>query len=259
MKKESYHTHSTVSDGELSPKELIECAIENGFETLAITDHYPRPDGIGTGWSQSFYSDEDYQNLRKLKEEYSGKINVLIGAEFEWLPNKIDWLSKQISKREYDIKIISVHQIFLDDKYYTINYTDEAFREPLDLLGGDIKKMIKIYYQSIRDAVKSKWFDIVGHLDVIKTLNSDSKYFSEDESWYREEVMKTLEAIKESGMKMEVNFQGLIRACACQWPSGWIIKEVKKMGIKLVVGTDAHSGSELSLDWNNVEKVMNES
>lgn len=33
------HTHTTASDGEKSPKELIDLAIEKNIDTLAITDH----------------------------------------------------------------------------------------------------------------------------------------------------------------------------------------------------------------------------
>jgi hypothetical protein len=33
------HAHSTASDGELTPAELVEMAMQNGVETLALTDH----------------------------------------------------------------------------------------------------------------------------------------------------------------------------------------------------------------------------
>ena len=33
------HTHSTFSDGELTPKNLIELALKNGINTFSITDH----------------------------------------------------------------------------------------------------------------------------------------------------------------------------------------------------------------------------
>ncbi len=33
------HTHTTASDGELSPKELVIKAKANGVDVLAITDH----------------------------------------------------------------------------------------------------------------------------------------------------------------------------------------------------------------------------
>ena len=33
------HTHSTASDGELSPKDLVSLAIEKNIDVLALTDH----------------------------------------------------------------------------------------------------------------------------------------------------------------------------------------------------------------------------
>lgn len=33
------HSHTTVSDGTVTPTELVNKAIEEGFEYLAITDH----------------------------------------------------------------------------------------------------------------------------------------------------------------------------------------------------------------------------
>ena len=37
--KGDFHIHSTASDGELSPKEIIIAAKERGIDTIAITDH----------------------------------------------------------------------------------------------------------------------------------------------------------------------------------------------------------------------------
>ena len=33
------HTHSNISDGTLSPEQLVHAAIEKGIHTLALTDH----------------------------------------------------------------------------------------------------------------------------------------------------------------------------------------------------------------------------
>ena len=34
-----FHTHSTLSDGTLSPIELIRCAVVSGYRAIAVTDH----------------------------------------------------------------------------------------------------------------------------------------------------------------------------------------------------------------------------
>ncbi len=259
MEKESYHTHTTISDGKLSPRELIEFAIKKGFKTLAITDHYSRPPKVdASGWSSGFYTESHYLQLKKLKKEYKDKICILIGAEFEWYSSKKGWLFAEVDKRDYDIKIISVHQIPVNGKYYPINYSEETFDEVLDLLGGDIKKLVVIYYNALREAINSKKFDIVGHFDVIKSLNGNSKYFSEKAGWYREEVIRTLNVLGESGMKMEIHLQGFLRACKEQWPSKWIIEEARKRGIRFVVGTDAHGRFDLDYNCEEIEKIIGE-
>ena len=33
------HTHSTISDGALTPKQLVQAAAQNGCRLLALTDH----------------------------------------------------------------------------------------------------------------------------------------------------------------------------------------------------------------------------
>ena len=39
MIKIDFHTHSTSSDGLMSPKEVVERAYQNGVKYLALTDH----------------------------------------------------------------------------------------------------------------------------------------------------------------------------------------------------------------------------
>ena len=67
------HTHTNYSDGELTPSELVELAIDKGITTLAITDH------------------DTIQGIKKFKKEeydkYKDKIRVINGIE---LSNKID-------------------------------------------------------------------------------------------------------------------------------------------------------------------------
>lgn len=258
MEKVSYHTHTTISDGKLSPRELIECAIEKGFKVLAITDHYTRPEGIDfSGWSTDFYTEEDYVELRKLQKEYEGRIEVLVGAEFEWYLGKQEWTTKEVKRREYDVKIMAIHQILVGDRYYPVNHHDWVVDEIVAALGGDVQKMVEIYYETLKDAARSGLFDIVAHFDLIKTFNKGSRYFCEEDSWYKEEVVEALKVIKEFGLKMEVNLQGLRKACEEQWPSKWIINKARGMGIELVVGTDAHNEEALDYDVDEVEKLLN--
>jgi len=257
MGKVSYHTHSTVSDGQLTPEELIKLAIERGFEALAITDHYTRNKDATVGtWGIGFYSEEDYQEMIKLKEKYSDKITVLVGSEFDWFTTKREWIKNQVQRREYDIKIVSVHMVYSDGEYHNINGCESDFKETLAYFNGDMEKFARLYYETLREGIETGWFDVVGHLDIIKIFNENSKYFSENEVWYKEEVLKTLKAAKKFNMKLDVNLQGLTCGVGEQFPSKWIIGEAKKMGIGLLVGTDSHSAHTLDYDEDFVEEMI---
>ena len=257
IQRVSYHTHTTISDGKLKPEELIKLAIKKKFKVLAITDHYTRPKGISLDdWGSNFYSDKDYEELLKLKEKYKNKIDLLIGTEFDWLPTKKEWLKDNVKKRDYDIKIISVHMLYIKGEYYLFNANKELFSEILDLLGNNIKKLVKLYYKNLRKAIKTRLFDVVGHFDLIKIFNEDSRYFSDKDSWYKREVVKTLRLMRKFNLKLDVNLAGFNHPVKEQYPSKWIIDIAKSMKINLLIGTDAHDKKELEYDLTTAQRLI---
>ncbi|MFO8009586.1 MAG: histidinol phosphate phosphatase domain-containing protein [Dehalococcoidia bacterium] len=72
-----FHTHTFLSDGELSPMELIRRAAGNGYAAIGITDH------AGPGQLKRFIT-ETVKDC-KLAEEY-WQIKALVGVELTHLP-----------------------------------------------------------------------------------------------------------------------------------------------------------------------------
>ena len=251
MVKENYHTHTTGSDGKLEPEALVKLVIKKKFEVLGITDHYQHPPGF-RDWGNEFYPEEHYLKLKRLKKKYKDKIKIFVNVEFDWLKDYKKWIKGEAVRRKYDLKFVSVHFLKVGGEYIPLDWKDEAFRKMIQKVGG-IKKLVKIYYGELRDAVKADCFDVVAHFDLIKIWNKNSRYFSENESWYKKEVSKTLKLIKKSNMKIDLNTSGLRKPCAEQYPSLEILKEVKKLGIGILVGTDAHKAEELEAGLGEVE------
>jgi len=248
--KANYHTHTTGSDGELKPEELIKLAIKKKFDVLGITDHYHHPPEF-RDWGNEYYSEEYYYKLKKLKEKYSGKIKVLVNVEFDWLEDYKGWIVKEATKRKYDYRFISIHFLKIGKEYYPLDHSQELFEDMIEKSGG-IKKLVESYYGEMRMAVRIGCFDVVAHFDLIKLWNKDDKYFSGEEEWYRKEVMKTLKVISKQRMKMDLNTSGLRKLCGEQYPGEWIIWEAKKLGIKFLIGTDAHKAEELEAGLKEV-------
>jgi histidinol-phosphatase (PHP family) len=243
MVKINFHLHSTGSDGKSNPEQVVEESIANGINFICFTDHYRRPGELETGWNTSgFHPNEYIQNIRNLQKKYQDKIDISYGVEFDWLPNHTDWIKKELAKSKFDFILGSVHLLFHKDKighFMFRNGESDKWQKASEEFGG-VKNMVIKYYKSIREMIKSGLFDCVAHMDVIKMHNPNSMFFSEEELWYKHEVIKTLDILKKSKMAMEINTSGLTRDVLAPYPSLWILKEAKKRNIPLTIGTDAH-------------------
>jgi putative hydrolase len=93
------HTHSIFSDGELIPSELVQRAVCNGYETVAITDHV------------DFTNVEHVlKNLKKLElhDKPNCNIEVVIGVEITHVPSeKIGKLARKA--KDLGAELVIVH------------------------------------------------------------------------------------------------------------------------------------------------------
>jgi histidinol-phosphatase (PHP family) len=248
----STHNHSTGSDGKLTPEEIIKKAIHLGWSLVCFTDHYPVPSELPTEYYNNFFNEKYIEEVKKLKEKYKDKIKVFFGSEIDWFQDHKDWLKTEISKHDFDYIIGSIHH--LKDKtgeYRNMESGKDYWQMSARRFGGT-KEYIKEYYNQIKKLVESGLYDCVGHMDYIKVYNKNQDIFSEDDQWYKEEIAKVLDLIKEKKMAIEVNAGG-IRKCKVPFPSPWIIKEAKKRDIPITIGLDAHW--EAHYDNNAIKEI----
>jgi len=250
---ENYHLHTTISDGKLKPEELIKLAIKKKFDVVGITDHYHFPPDFREE-KNKFYSEQDYNELFRLKDKYKQKIKILVGVEFDWLSDYEKWFGKE-TKKKYDYRLLSMHFIKVGKNYVPLDLSEDFFKEIVKKSDG-IKNVVESYYEDLRKGVETGYFDVVAHLDIIKIWNKDKKYFSGNETWYKEQVKDTLYSIKNKKMKIEINTAGWRKPCKEQYPSKWIIKEALKLKIPILIGTDAHRKEEIDKGLKRANNLL---
>ncbi len=256
--KINFHIHSTGSDGKMTPEEVVKEAIAAGIHYMCFTDHYNQPAHVDPDWNtEEFHSLEYVKEIRRLQKKYQGIIDISFGAEFDWLEKYQNWIKAEIAKKDYDYALGSIHLLWINGRYYSLDNGRDGKQEWLDVAGlfGGVKNLVKEYYRQIRLLAKSELYDCVGHLDLVKMYNSKGDLFSEKESWYQEEIKQTLDEIKNANMAIEINTRGLVKVTAVQYPSFWILKEAKKRDIPLTIGTDAHSPNDLNLELEKAYKL----
>lgn len=89
--KFNLHTHTTYSDGRLSPEEVVQAALAGGLTHVAITDHFESTKlssrQVVTPRRFGGYVD----HLRELAAAYAGRIEVLAGIEIDLCQRRTDF------------------------------------------------------------------------------------------------------------------------------------------------------------------------
>jgi histidinol-phosphatase (PHP family) len=242
MIKVNYHIHTTGSDGKHSPEQAVQAAISAGLTHICFTDHFIRP--IENSWSKGFISKKYLKEVEEVRKKYKDKINISFGIEVDWLDGYSKRIKKQLSKHDFDFIIGSVHMIQKQEKnHFLVNCDYNCFLEKIKKYGTH--EVIKEYYSQVRKLARSRICDSIGHLDVIKTYNNNCSLFKED-SFYKKEVLKTLDEIKKNNLCIEINTSGKIYDCNEFFPNFWILKEANKRKIPITIGTDAHWPERIS-------------
>lgn len=257
----NFHTHSRFCDGTGELEDYVQDALRLGFHCLGFTSHAPLP------FYQSFVMKneelEDYCALvRDLKLKYWNRIELYLGLEIDFIPGitGVNSLTFQALGLDYTIGSIHIFKTGDQAEYICLDESDAEFERLLrDLFGRDVKRLIKHYYSLIRDMVEQGRPDVIGHLDVVKKFNWGSKYFNEEDSWYRREVLETLPVIASSGAVLEVNTGGISRGYIQDpYPSQWILRECNKLGIPIMLNSDAHSPRNLTTAFTEVIPLLKE-
>ncbi|MBP5547620.1 MAG: histidinol-phosphatase [Bacteroidales bacterium] len=264
----NYHTHSRWCDGKGELREYVEYAISKGFSVLGFSGHSPVP------FPSTFaIKDEEYtaycDEVRALKAEYAGRIDIRLGLEIDYIPGLQEDFSTFVEKGGLEYTIGSVHLIPNPNDIeslrqlsatangdernqipYHIWFIDGPRQETYDnglhhIFGDDIRAGVRAYFHQQNAMIERNRPTIVGHCDKI-VMHNHNRYFQYDEPWFRDLLYETITLIKEYGCICEINTRGIYKGRHTDfYPAKETIKYMNTLGIPVIVGTDAHQPSDL--------------
>jgi histidinol-phosphatase (PHP family) len=256
----NFHTHSNFDDGKALLEEYIKEALKQNVAILGFSSHNPLPFSVDWVIKKENYK-EYCKTVQTLKEKYKDKIRILLGLEMDFLPSINSFHREGIDLSVLDFHIGSVHFVnfFSENNGWAIDESEDIFEKGLnEIYNGNIKKVVKDYFKLIRNMLKLENPDIVAHLDLIKMNNKEEKYFSEEESWYRQEVLYTLKAVAKSSSILEVNTGGIARGKTDSlYPSTWILEETYNMRIPITLSSDAHKPEQITAKFKEAALLLN--
>ena len=245
MRFSNLHQHTVFSDGVNTMEEVILSAIEKDMESIGFSDHsYTKND------DSYCLLPKDYKNyhseIDRLKEKYSNKIKVFKGLEIDYFSND--------DKSDYEYVIASVHYLYGDEKYYSLDFNlEKQLMYINECCNGNKNVFAKNYYEILIKHVKNLKPDIVGHVDVITKFG----LFDEDNAEYREISKNAVKEIIKYCNVFEMNTGAISRKKrTIPYPERYLLEEILKLGGEIVLSSDAHSISAIDCYFNECIEIL---
>lgn len=215
MKFDLHTHHDRCGHAQDGIEKYIQSAITKGLDIIGISDHTPffesQEDHVLPGVSMAKSEFPHYVNeVLELKDKYRSKIDVLLGVEADFFPQHIDLYKRILQQYPFDYIIGSVHisngvDIFNEKRWEGLSKQEKREEK-------------EIYYRLIQQSARSKTFDILGHIDAMKS------YYPAFSQIQTEVLDHTLQIIAEQDVAIEVNTSGKTKKCGGWYPADEILE-----------------------------------
>jgi len=241
---QNLHTHCTLCDGKNTAREMVERAIELGFDTLGFSSH---ANTVFNDDCELRHGVEGYRKeILRLKEEYRDRIKILLGTE-------LDRYSEGLVTGEYDYKIASVHYAIKSGEMVCYDKSVKHSEDVIErLFGGSRIEYARLYYETMADMPNHLTADFVGHFDLLTKYELKAPHlFDTGATEYRKSALEALHAVREKFEFFEVNTGPIGRGYKpAPYPAPFILDEMREIGCKMLITTDCHNKSYLDCGFD---------
>ena len=239
--KINFHTHTTFCDGNNSPEEMVQAAINCGMSALGFSGHAMVP--FASDWHIAPREFQNYiSEINSLKHKYSDKIQVFCGFEADFIPGFTKPDKEVYKSFSPDYLIGSVHYVQNERGFYTVDGPVEEVKFGVENLNnGNGKQAVCQYFEAQRQMLESSDFEIWGHPDLVRKRNGILQFFVENDSWYKEELNATVKSAQKAGIVAEINSGAIFRGAMNDfYPSEYFLQLLFDAGIPICINSDAH-------------------
>lgn len=239
-----YETHSHTplckhASGE--PSEYAEVAYERGLRGLTVTCHNPMPNRFSAAVRMSPEQFPEYLDMvASAKDEWQGKVDVLLGLEADYFEGHEQWVEQQLGSADFQFVLGSVHPQIPE------------FRERYAV--DDPVEVQRTYFRLLAQAAETKLFDSLAHPDLIKNETASAW----EPALILDDIRLALDRIAATGTAMELNTSGLNKRIAEMNPFPQMLEEMQQRGIPVTIGADAHVPSRVAANFDDALDLLSE-
>ena len=232
----NYHTH-TARCGHANGKDrdYVETAIARGVKVFGFSDHVPMPfpDGHESRFRVPMRLLDDYvQSVLSLREEYKDKIDIKLGFEAEYYPDRFADMLEMLSPYPLDYLLLAQH--YTDSREETYNSRPQSDPEAL-----------QAYVDRLIAAMETGRFTYIAHPDLF--------LFTGPEEIYTREITRLCQRAKALDVLLEINMLGLRENRNYPCDRFWQIAAAENC--RVILGCDAHRPIDVA-DPEQLQEAM---
>ncbi len=247
---QNLHTHTTFCDGRDTPREMVERAIELGFDSLGFSGHAVTSYHINCELCDiPGYID----TVRALGEEFKDRIEIFCGTELDYYSHGI------MPELGFDYRIISVHYADIGGHCIEFDTSYEVSKKAIDEdFGGDPLAFARAYYEKLVEMPDKLHGDFVGHFDLLTKFSERHPDLIDTESRaYRDLALSALDALRGKMEFFEVNTGAIGRGYrTAPYPAPFILDRMRELDCKLLISSDCHNRDYLDCHFRETREYL---
>lgn len=229
------HVHTSLcrhAVGEMA--DYARVGLARGLRQLYFLEHLELGiDYFERTWLTDADFDQYFRRGLELKERCRDSLQVGLGVEVGYNPQRRDELVAALAAREWERIGISYHFMAVAGQHYNLVSRRRENLEALGRLG--VANVLSAYFDTLLEAVEVLPGHFVCHLDAAMRHHPEARL----ESGHYRQIEEILAAMARRGLALEINASGLTRR-GQPYPAKEIIVEALRRNIALTAGSDSH-------------------
>ena len=233
----NYHTHTArCHHARGTEREYVENAVRRGLKTFGFSDHTPQyfPGDYYSTMRMRPYELLNYcADIRSLRHEFSGQIEIPLGLEVEYYPAIWRELLPRLQDAGIEYLILGQH------------WLGNEIGEPGSSAATCEAHTLQRYCRQVIDAMGTGKITYIAHPDLLN--------FTGDANVYRRHVRDLCRAAKEMDIPLEINLLGM--TYNRHYPNERFWEVAAEEGCKTILGLDAHAPEHV-LDTEKEQRAL---
>ncbi|KAJ1646848.1 hypothetical protein LPJ64_001732 [Coemansia asiatica] len=264
----TFHTHSGQfckhASGDL--ESVVKKAVSRGMLVLGLSEHVPRsrpqdlyPEEAGmTPSDLSTVFSEYVSEAQRLREKYSGQIEILIGAETEHITRESLEETKQLrEKYRLDYVVGSLHHI----DGMPLDFSKPLYEEIVEHFGGNRKMVFQRYFEQQFELLQELQPEVIGHFDLVRIFHPynegvEDPLATSNEVWQL--AVRNIEYAIGYGAIFEINSRAWKKGLRDAYPQRDLLGEILARGGRVTISDDSHGEQDLCMYYDRLLGYLRE-